>query len=185
MSSTKPLIACFDVATSTGVCVGYAGEKHPLVTTWNLRAAGKSRPRRLLTFSILCQQLFKANEVDIVRYEAPMPLRAMMKMGSSEETILLLRGAIGVLEAEAARAEIENIGSVKVQDARQHFLGQRTFPRGKNGRSAAKDYVLIQCETLGIKVHTDHEADSVCLWSYTCALQNPRLAHLVTPLFME
>ncbi len=183
--STKPLIACFDVATSTGVCLGYPGCKHPFVVTWDLRVVGKSRPRRLLYLSDLCDKLFKSNEVDIVRYERPMPLMAMNKLGTSEEVMLLLRGAIGVLEAAAARAGIEDIDSVGVQDARQHFLGQRTFPKGKNGKSAAKDMVLRQCDILGIKVYDDNSADSVCLWSYACALANPRIAHLVTPLFQE
>jgi len=112
-----------------------------------------------------------------------MPLGVMSKIGATEETLLLLRGAIGVLEAAAAKAKIEEIGSFGVQDARQHFLGQRTFPRGKGGRSAAKDYVLIACEQMGIKVANDNESDAVCGWSYICALKNPRIAHAVTPLF--
>ena len=179
----KPLIAVFDVATSTGVCVGFPGCKHPFVTTWNLRAAGTSRPLRLLYLSNLCDELFKQNEIDKVYYERPMPLAAMNKMGTSEEVMLLLRGAIGVLEAAAARAKIEEIGSFSVQDAREHFIGQRTFPRGKNGKSAAKDMVLIACEQMGITVRNDNESDAVCGWSYCCALANPRIANHVTPLF--
>lgn len=183
--SIKPLIACFDIATSTGVCVGRPGEKHPLVWTWDLRRAGKSRPYRLLYLATLCVELFEAQQVDIVAYEAPMPLAVMHKIGANEETLLLLRGAIGIVEAEAARAKIETIKSFSVQDARKHFVGQRTFPKGKNGRSAAKDFVLIMCDTLGIKVTNDNEADAVAGWSYECALANPRIAHLGTPLFQH
>lgn len=183
--SIKPLVACFDVATSTGVCLGYPGAKHPFVATWDLRVVGKSRPRRLLYLSELCDKLFRSNEVDIVRIEAPLPLSAMNKMGTSEEVMLLLRGAIGVMEMSAARAGIEDIGFFRVQDARQHFVGQRTFPRGKNGKSAAKDMVLIMCETLGITARNDHEGDSIAGWHYTCALQNPRIAMQTTPLFAQ
>jgi hypothetical protein len=181
----KTVVACFDVATSVGVCVGHAGAREPFVTTWNLRAAGTSRPRRLFYFSNLCDELFKRSAIDIVRFEAPMPLAVMAKIGTSEETMLLLRGAIGVLEASAARANVEDIGSFSVQDARQHFLGRRTFPKGKNGKSAAKDMVLIMCDTLGIKVENDNESDAVCGWHYCCALINPRTAMMVTPLFQE
>ena len=150
-----------------------------------LRAAGKSRPRRLLYLSKLCAAFFTKHKPDVVRFEAPMPLAVMSKIGASEETLLLLRGAIGVLECEAARAEILDIGSFNVQDARKHFVGQRTFKRGASGKSLAKDMVLIQCDTLGIKVEGDDQADAVCGWSYTCGLLNPRIAHLVTPLFQQ
>ena len=112
-----------------------------------------------------------------------MRLAAMGFVGTSEETMLLLRGAIGVVEACAARAGIEDIALFNVQDARKHFVGQRTFPKGKNGKSEAKTMVLNMCHTLGIKVQNDNESDAVAGWSYSCALANPRIAHLVTPLF--
>jgi hypothetical protein len=150
-----------------------------------MRVAGTNRPRRLLYFSNLLDEFFRQNEVDIVRYESPMPLAVMNKIGATEETLLLLRGAIGVLETAAARAEIADIGSFNVQDARKHFVGQRTFPKGKNGRSMAKNMVLQMCDTLGIKVYNDNESDSVAGWSYSCALANPRIAHLITPLFQQ
>ena len=184
--STKPLVAVFDIATSTGVCLGWVGGGYPdYVATWDLRTAGKSRPRRLLYISKLCADFFAKHQPDVVRYEAPMRLAAMGKMGTSEEVMLLLRGAIGVLECEAARAEIPDIGSFNVQDARHHFVGARTFKRGTNGRSGAKDAVMRQCEILVIKVKNDNEGDAVAGWSYTCGLLNPRIAHLVTPLFMQ
>jgi hypothetical protein len=154
------------------------------VTTWDLRAAGKSRPRRLAYLANLCDELFHQNDIDIVRIEAPLPLRAMMNVGTSEEVMLLLRGAIGVVEARASHADITDIELFQVQAARKHFLGQARFAKNKEtGRSAAKDHVLIMCDTLGIKVHNDNEADAVAGWSYCCALANPRIAHLSTPLF--
>ena len=185
MSTSGPLIAAFDVATSVGVCLGKPGERQPFVTTWNLRNAGKPRPRRLLYFSNLLDKMFAENSVDMVRFESPLPIAVASKIGASEETMLLLRGAIGVLETCAMRAGIEDIDSFGVQEARKHFLGQARFPKGANGKSAAKDYVLIQCETLGIKVMTDHEADAVAGWVLSCALANPRLAHLSSPLFQN
>ena len=185
MAANSPLVACFDVATSVGVCVGVPGAKQPFVTTWDLRAVGSSRPRRLFYFSNLCDKLFQKSAVGIVRYEAPLPLAVMNKIGTSEEVLLMLRGAIGVLEAAAARAGIGDIGSFRVQDARQHFVGKRTFPKGKGRHSAAKDAVMKMCQMMGIDVGDDNQADAIAGWSYTCSLQNPRLAVLTTPLFQQ
>ena len=178
-------IAAFDVATSVGICVGEPGEKKPFVATWDLRAAGTARPRRLLYFSDACDELFSRTKVDAVRFEAPLPLRVMMKIGTSEEVMLLLRGAIGVLEACAARAGIDDIGSFDVKDARHHFIGQRTVPRDSNGKSGAKPAVMKMCRMMGIDVKDDNSADAVAGWSLCCSRANPRLAHLVTPLFQQ
>jgi hypothetical protein len=121
--------------------------------------------------------------IDIVRFESPLNIRVLMKIGASDETVTLLRGAIGVLEAATAKAGIGDVAAISVQDARKHFLGQATFKKNKAGKSPAKDYVLRQCEILGYKVSTDHEADAVAIFSYASALLNPRLAVLTTPLF--
>ena len=182
---TKPFVASFDVATSTGVCAGRPGDRHPYVTTWDLRTAGPSRPRRLAYLSFLCDQFFRENKIDVLRFEAPMPLAVMSKMGATEETLLLLRGAIGVLESRAAIFNIADIGSFAVQDARKHLTGRRTFPRRADGKSDAKRAVMDMARTLGVEVKNDNESDAYAGWSLTCALLNPRIAHLVTPLFQE
>jgi hypothetical protein len=176
-----PLVASFDIATSVGLCLGHVGEK-PAVLTWDLRIAGPSRSRRLLHFSNLCDELFRRHEIDHLRYEAPMPLPVMVKIGAGEETILMLRGLIGVLECCGARADIKDIQSFRVQDARQHVTGQRTFSR-KDGKKAGAKVVMQIAKTLGVPCADDNQADAFAGWSYTCGLLNPRIAHLVTPLF--
>lgn len=178
------MIVVFDVATKTGVCCGKPGDKHPFVVTWDLSVAGDNRPRRLLYFSNLCDELFKRSDIEAVRYEAPLALRTMMRIGTAEGVMLLLRGAIGVLEAAAARGGIDDIGSFDVKDARQHFIGERTMKRSKDGKSRAKPAVMNMCRMMGIEVKNDNEGDAVAGWSYCCALKNPRLAVLTTPLFM-
>jgi hypothetical protein len=178
-----PLVVAFDIATSTGVCLGGVGEK-PLVTTWDMREVGPSRARRLLYFSDLCDEFFSRHKVDVLRYEAPMPIAVASQIGASEQTMLLLRGMVGVLECCAARARIFDINSFAVQDARKHLTGQRTFPRDIKGKSHAKAMVMRTAHVLGVDCKNDNESDAFCGWSYTCALLNPRLAHLVTPLFI-
>jgi hypothetical protein len=181
--SSKPLVVCFDIATSTGLCLGRVGEAHPKVTTWDLRLAGPSRSRRLLHFSNLCDELFRRHSVDHLRYEAPLPIAVASKIGAGEETILLLRGLVGILECCAARANILDIQSFNVQDARQHLTGRRTFPRDVKGKTTAKTEVLRVAKMLGVECSNDNEGDAFCGWSFTCGKLNPRLAIGVTPLF--
>lgn len=175
-----PLIAAFDIATTTGLCFGAPGGR-PTLTTWDLRPAG-DRPRRLAHFHCLCTEFFRLYKIDKVRYESPLNLRAMFGSGTSEQVMLMLRGAIGVLECAAAQAGIDDIGSFNVQDARQHLTGFRTFPKVK-GKSTAKAQIMKMCKTLGIDAKTEDSADAYAGWSYCCALANPRLAHLTSPLF--
>jgi hypothetical protein len=176
------LVAAFDIATATGICLGRVSEK-PKVMTWDLRAVGPNRSRRLLHFSDLCDEFFSRHQIDVLRYEAPLSITVASRIGASEDTMLLLRGMIGVLECCAARAHIFNINSFGVQDAREHLTGQRTFPKNAKGKSEAKAAVMKVAKMLGIECADDNQADAYAGWSYTCSLLNPRLAHLVTPLF--
>ncbi len=180
----SPLVVAFDIATATGVALGRLGEK-PRVTTWDMREVGPSRTLRLLHFSNLCDEFFSRHHIDVLRYEAPMPIAVASKIGASEETMLLLRGMIGVLECCGARAGIYDIKSFAVQNARKHLTGQRTFPKNAKGESQAKAAVMKMARALGVDCKNDNESDAFCGWSYSCALLNPRLAHLVTPLFAE
>jgi hypothetical protein len=175
--SKPPVIAAFDIATKTGVCWGRPGSK-PFVATWNLWEAGPFRPARLSHFWSLACEFFEDERPDIVRYEAPMNLAGMGKVGSSEETMLLLRGAIGVLEAAAFRSGIKDIDSFTVFAAREHLTGKARW-KSKQGKSE----VMRVAQMLGVNVSNDNEGDAFAGWSYCCGLANPRIAHLVTPLF--
>jgi len=177
--STAPVIAAFDIATKTGVCWGRPGAK-PFLATWDLWKAGKFRPARLSLFWDLLCEFFESERPDVVRYEAPMNLAGMGNAGSSEETILLLRGAIGVFEACAFRAAIKDIGSFTVFEARKH-LTDRAKWKSKEGKVA----VMRVATMLGVPVADENQGDAFAGWSYCCGLANPRIAHLVTPLFAQ
>jgi hypothetical protein len=164
------LIAAFDIATHTGVCFGPVGGK-PKLMTWDLYKGGTSRPWRLYYLAQCLERFFSENSIDVLRYEAAMSIAVANRVGSSEATQMLLRGAIGVVECEAARARIPDIGSFTVHAARKH-LG-----------AVGKPEVMRICRMLRVKVANDNEADAFAGWSYACGLANPRLAHLVTPLF--
>jgi hypothetical protein len=177
-----PFIAAFDVATATGVCDGACGGT-PRVFTWYLDDAGKERARKLCYFRRLLDKYFAENHaIEAVYYEAPVNIRAMMRIGATDETIALLRGAVGVLESCAVHAGIQCVEPVPVQNARDALTGQRTFKR-VNGKSTAKDAIIGTAKTMGVKVENEHEADSFAVWWYACALHNPRIAHVSQPLF--
>jgi hypothetical protein len=131
----------------------------------------------------MCDELFRRHAIDVLCYEAPMPIAVASRIGASEDTMLMLRGLVGILECCGARADIKDIRSFNVQDARQHFCGTRTFPKDAKGKSTAKAEVMRIAKMLGVKCSDDNSADAFVGWSYTCALLNPRLAHLCTPLF--
>ena len=180
LSLLKPNILALDVANSIGFCLGRVGTSEPLIGSINLRDVGTARPRRLLYLAKALASMFARYAIDQVYYEAPMAIAVAARVGATEETMLLLRGAIGVVECEAARAGIEDIDSFTVQEVRKHLLGAGRLPKG-TGKKAVMDMVA----TLGYKVKDDNEADAVAGWLYCSALVDPRRAHLVTPLFAE
>ena len=176
--SKGPVIAAFDIASKTGVCWGVPGGK-PHLATWDLGKAGE-RPARLSLFWDLLCEFFEDEQPDVARYEAPMNIPGMFKKGASEETMLLLRGAIGVFEAAAYRAGIKDIASFTVFKARKHLTGRAVW-KSKDG----KDEVMRVAKMLRVKVANDNEGDAFAGWSYCCGLANPRIAHLNTPLFAQ
>jgi len=168
------ILTALDIATSTGVCIGEVG-KRPLLETWNLRDGGLSRPQRL---RCLMEALFKHMSTfgaHTVVYEAPVPLSFMMKMGASEDTIAMLRGAIGVVEAVCS----PNVEALPAPKARHSVLGWYVNKSGKN----TKRMVVAGVRALGFDPQDDNQADAYVLWAYKSALLNPRLAVNYTPLF--
>jgi hypothetical protein len=180
-----PLIAAFDLATSTGICWGRVGDRRPTLATWNTREGGKTRPARFLWFFNHCHDFFDEQQVDQLWYEAPLAVNVMNKIGTADETITMLRGLIAILELTAIRFGMkpDQIHAFEVQDAREHLTGKRRHGRSADGKSLAKQAVMDVCRMLRVDVADDNQADAYCGWSYACGLANPRIAHLVTPLF--
>jgi hypothetical protein len=174
--SHAPVIAAFDLATSTGVCWGPVGGK-PNLFTIDCREGGPGRPSRLVYLFDQLEDFFRHHHIDVVRYEEPMAVAVANKIGVTTDTITLLHGVVAILELCAVRARVFDINKFSVQDARHHLTGARRH--GGKGKQA----VLQVCKTLGVEVSNDNEGDAFAGWSYACGLANPRIAHLVTPLF--
>lgn len=189
MKNGPPLIAGFDIATSCGCAHGVAGVR-PRVWTWNLREHGKVRTDKLAALMRYCERYFASYRVDALFYEKPLPISALLaqaqkggvqaafRMGATEDTIALLRGAIGVIEACAARAGVPRIEAVSVQEARTHLLGRGHIPKGQG-----KALVRERCRVLGWHTANEDESDACAIWSLGCGLMSPMAAHMSTPLF--
>jgi len=173
----SPLVVGLDIATSTGVAYGRANG-NPDVRTWDLRKSGKSRPYRLAFLADLCFEFFGSFNVDMLFYEQGLTLAAAYEIGTSEETFAMLRGAIGVVEAVAAKCKIPIIRPVKVMDARKHLLGAGRIPKGEG-----KKLVFDRCRALRWPVTNEDESDAAAIWSLGCGEANPLSSAMVTPLF--
>ena len=171
------LIAAFDIATVTGAADGDSNGK-PRCWSWNLKLAGDSRPLKLAMLRDYTDRYLAENKPDAVFYERGLGLAAAMEIGMSDDTMALLRGAIGVVESCAAAARIKRIEAIGVQDARRHLLGPGRIPKGEGKRM-----VMERCRMLGWAPKNTDESDALCLWSFGCGLTNPLSAHLSTPLF--
>lgn len=171
------LIAAFDLASATGCADGRVGDQKPRLWSWYLTDAGGERPARLALLRRFCDKYFEEFKPDKVAYELPMSIAVisgMMAKGkflTSENVLATLRGAIGVLECCAAHAGITHIEGINVNDARKHFCGRRTFPKG-----TGKEEVAKVCRSLGYNAESDNESDAAAIWSLMCAKDNPRIA---------
>ena len=172
-------------ATATGVCFGPVSTAKPRLLTFDMHEGGQSRPERLAWFYTKLRGFFGDNHIDQVRYERPMNVAVASKLGVNDDTITLLHGAVAILEVCAVRADIMDINNFSVQDARHHLTGQRTHGRTKAGKNLGKEAVMRACRMLRVDAKNDNEADAYAGWSYSCGLANPRIAHLVTPLWNQ
>jgi hypothetical protein len=179
------IIAAFDLATITGVCDGPVGGK-PRLFSWFLSDGGTSRPARLAHLRRFLVSYFDQEPCGSVVYEAPIPIGMLAskkdkRVMMSEANVAFARGAVGVLEATCYEhgKKVEALG---VMDARSCVLGWRTNRTSEN----TKKRVVREARMLGAKAaENDNETDAWVLWSYACALANPRLAVAMTPLFAE
>lgn len=170
-------ILALDLATTTGGADGAPGSK-PRLWTWVLSDGGDDRPSRLGYLQRFLTAYFAENPTDEMVYEKPLGIAMIANMFArkifvtNEDTLGMLRGAIGVAEACAAVAGVPIIRSMDVQDARKHLLGQRRFGTKNEGKQLA----FAACKSFGWAPANLDEADAAALWSLACGQHNPRLA---------
>ncbi len=167
-------IVSFDLATKTGVAYGYIGGR-PTLETWKLE--GKTRPYRLYDLQQRVEAFLADNAIDLVGYEKPLPLRALLNIGSLDETIQMLRSCIGIVEAATAKFKLP-VATWTAQEARKGVIGTGKFPHG-----LAKKKVMEYAWMLGYRPDDDNQADALIGFLYQSGRMNPRIAHLSTPMF--
>jgi hypothetical protein len=170
------IVSAFDLATTTGACDGAPGSV-PRSWTWQMK--GQTREQRFGMLLAYADQYFAESLPDAVFVEAPLPLAVKRQRQhlDSESAVSVLRGMIAILTASASRAGVRRIQAIDVQDARHAFLGHSP------GAGEGKEAVWRMCKALGWAPANLDESDSMAIWAMGCAMVNPRIAHIATPLF--
>lgn len=166
-------VAAFDLATATGACDGTPGS---VPRSWTWRLQGATREHRFGMMLAYADRYFAEAKPGAVFFEAPMLL---IQKGRGEAPVAVLRGLIAIVCASASRAGVKRIEGIDVQQARRALLGHS--PAAGEG----KQLVFDRCRLLGWAPANLDESDSMAIWNYGCALVNPRIAHIATPLFLR
>lgn len=172
-----PLILALDVATSTGYAYAKVGET-PVAGSTRFGDPGDNE--NLVFASALdwiSMLLDPQPRPDIVVMEALLPPDAM-RGDTSRAVRDRLAGLHGIMRGVAKLRGIGEIATATVGDVRAHFIGDR---RAK--RVIAKRETMRQCIKLGWRCKDDNAADALAVWSYTCAIIDPKTALRVSPLF--
>jgi len=167
-------ILAIDAATITGWARGIVGSA-PEHGTVNFGRADTGDKVFASCLAWISHEL-ELSLPDQIFIEAMLPPQAM-KGHTSRQVRDRLAGLHGVVRAVACKHNIL-VTAVSVGDIRAHFIGARG-----QGRNVAKTNVIERCRALGWNVRNDNEADAVALWSYACALIDPKSALQVVPLF--
>lgn len=168
-------VLALDLASVTGWAVGEPGgvPEHGSV---RFAKAGASHEAIFAAALNWMHAIVNDHHPDLVVWEAPLP--ASFRSGhTTVDTTSLLFGLPAIVGAAAYVCGVYDIRKATTRDVRQHFIGQN--PKGKIG----KMLVMRQCRAHGWEVEDDNEADALAVWSYMCALIEPKLAMAPTPLF--
>jgi len=170
-------ILALDVASVTGYARGRVGE---VPVAGSVSFGGR---KESLSDAVFCAAMAWADKLigaeprpDVVILESLLPPGAM-KSRTSRQVRDRLAGLHGVIRAVAHKHGV-TVSEAAVGDIRGHFISARGLKR-----KAAKQAVMRQCKVLGWAIANDNEADACALWSYACAVADPKTALAVVPLF--
>lgn len=160
-------VLAFDLATSTGVALGHAGQTP---RAWSVDL-GKERGHaarfsKALRMVRLLTDDFKP---DLIAVEAPV---------GGPKTSHFLVGLSACVTGEAMNQGVR-CEKFAINEIRKHFLGKhltvKHFPHLKSHQAKAeiKRSVMNRCALLGWHVPNDDAADAAALWDYACAKHHP------------
>jgi hypothetical protein len=164
-------VLALDLASQTGWACGPIGGV-PAHGTVRFGASSHevTFAKALTWMSVMCKL-----KIDTVVWEAPLAT-SFSRGHTNVNTTTLLYGLPAVISAVAHLREIYDVRKATTKDVRNHFIGCN--PK----RVEAKKLTMRQCRAMGWTVEDDNEADALATWSYMCALIDPKLAVLPTPL---
>jgi hypothetical protein len=169
-----PTVLALDLASVSGWAVGEPGGK-PIHGSHRFASIGASHEAIFAGAVRWINLLLNEHEPDLVVWEAPL---AGFKGGkTTNDVTTVLFGLPAVIGAIVYIRGVYDIRKADTAAVRHHFIGCN--PK----RAKAKPMVVRQCFAMGWEVEDDNEADALAVWSYMCALLNPRLALAPTPLF--
>lgn len=169
-------ILALDIATVTGWAFGAPGS---VPRAGTIRWALPSSSNAAVGCGVLrwVSDFTKLNKVDALYFEAPFDPRVMGKKTNFDTTRVLV-GLPFLLETLFEAKGIETIREATVADVRKHFLGKA--PRGEEGKAL----VQLRCRQLGWKFDSADAADALAVWSFGCAVEEPKTAIATSPLFL-
>jgi crossover junction endodeoxyribonuclease RuvC len=168
-------ILAIDLATWCGWCRGRVGEQ-PVFGSLRF-GSQKDVPAATFAAAISWLNEMLARPPDLLMLEQLLPPNVMQGR-SQRRTFARLGGLQAIALGLAHEHRVGEICEASVGDVRGHFIGERALRR-----EAAKKAVVERCRRLGWAVANDNEGDACALWSYGCALIDPRTALRVVPLF--
>jgi len=169
-----PTVLALDLASVSGWAVGEPGSK-PEHGSHRFAKAGASHEAIFAKAMDWAEEIILMCKPTLIVWEAPLPGFKSGKTTSDVTSILF--GLPAIVGAVAYRNRIFDCRKADTGAVRHHFIGCN--PK----RAKAKPMVVRQCVAMGWNCSDDNEADALATWSYMCALLNPRLALLPTPLF--
>jgi hypothetical protein len=170
-----PVIMALDLASVSGWCCGKPGES-PAHGSIRFAHAGASHEAVFAAAARWMGDNITFYAPGLIVWESPLPT-SFSRGKSNTNTTTLLYGLPAVIGAVAYLKGIYDIRKAETRAVRQHFIGCN--PK----RAKAKPMVMRQCRANGWDVADDNEADALAVWSYMCALIEPKLAMAPTPLF--
>jgi hypothetical protein len=172
-------ILALDVATVCGWARGHVGD---VPSSGSIRFGKKPATNNQVfgeALAWISKLLEPQPRPDLLIMEAMLPPDAM-KGATSRQVRDRLAGLHGIMRGVAHLRGIGEIAEASVGDIRAHFIFDR-----RCYREAAKRETLRQCQRLGWPAQDDHAGDACALWSYACALIDPKTALKVSPLWQR
>jgi hypothetical protein len=168
------VVLALDLASVSGWAVGEPGDK-PEHGSIRFAKPGASHEAIFAKAMDWADEIIAMCKPRLIVWEAPLPGFKSGKTTSDVTTILF--GLPAIIGAIAYRQQVFDCRKADTSAVRHHFIGCN--PK----RAKAKPMVVRQCFAMGWEVADDNEADALAVWSYMCALIDPRLALAPTPLF--